>query len=305
MKKIFRWLILGGTLFFLLKAFKDNWLGVSAIRINITSWLILVTATGVTLLAHIWAGWIWTLVLRELNQSVSSIEFIQVYLKTNIAKYLPGNVWHYYGRIMAGKNANIPTNIATLSVLLEPLLMLAAALIIIILCSSKLVVNDLKFNLFILQFPGLIVVLCILHPRFLNPGIQLLDRWKNKKSPEKNQLIDSFIIKNYPLKALLGEIVFLGLRASGFILTIMALTSVNWQQIPLLVGAFSCAWVLGLVIPGAPGGLGVFETIAILLLQYHFPAALVISAIALYRLISILAETAGAGLAWLWERISN
>lgn len=305
MKKIFRWLILGGTLFFLFKALKDNWLGVSSIRINITGWLILVTATGVTLLAHIWAGWIWTLVLRELNQSVSSIEFIQVYLKTNIAKYLPGNVWHYYGRIMAAKNANIPTNIATLSVLLEPLLMLAAALIIIILCSSKLVVNDLKFNLFILQFPGLIVVLCILHPRFLNPGIQLLDRWKNKKSPENNQLIDSFIIKNYPLKALLGEIVFLGLRASGFILTIMALTSVNWQQIPLLVGAFSCAWVLGLVIPGAPGGLGVFETIAILLLQYHFPAALVISAIALYRLISILAETAGAGLAWLWERISN
>jgi len=304
MKKIFRWLILGGTLFFLLKAFKDNWLGVSAIRINITGWLILGTATGVTLLAHIWAGWIWTLVLKELNQSVSCIEFIQVYLKTNIAKYLPGNVWHYYGRIMAAKNANIPTSIATLSVLLEPLLMLAAALIIIILCSSKLVVNDLKFNLFILQFPGLIVVLCILHPRFLNPAIQLLDRWKNKKSPEKNQLIDSFIIKNYPLKALLGEIVFLGLRASGFILTIMALTSVNWQQITLLVGAFSCAWVLGLVIPGAPGGLGVFETIAILLLQYHFPAALVISAIALYRLISILAETTGAAIAWLLEQIS-
>ncbi|MFO5475383.1 MAG: UPF0104 family protein, partial [Dolichospermum sp.] len=109
MKKIFRWLILGGTLFFLLKAFKDNWSGVSSIRINITGWLILGSATAVTLLAHIWAGWVWTWVLKELNQSVSSIEFIQVYLKTNIAKYLPGNVWHYYGRIIAAKNANIPT----------------------------------------------------------------------------------------------------------------------------------------------------------------------------------------------------
>ena len=250
MKKIFRWLILGGTLFFLLKALKDNWLGVSSIRINITGWLILGSATVVTLLAHIWAGWVWTWVLKELNQSVSSIEFIQVYLKTNIAKYLPGNVWHYYGRIMAAKNANISTNIATLSVLLEPLLMLAAALIIIVLFSSQIVLDHLKFNLIILQLLGLIIVLCILHPRFLNPAIQLLDRWKNKKSHPKNQLIDSSIIKNYPLKALLGEIVFLGLRASGFILTIMALTSVNWEQIPLLVGAFSCAWVLGLVVPG-------------------------------------------------------
>ncbi|OBQ34790.1 MAG: hypothetical protein AN485_15145 [Anabaena sp. MDT14b] len=305
MKKIFRWLILGGTLFFLLKALKDNWLGVSAIRISANGWLILVAATVITLLAHIWAGWIWTWVLKELNQSVSAIEFIQVYLKTNIAKYLPGNVWHYYGRIMAAKNANIPTNIATLSVLLEPLLMLAAALIIIVLFGSELVVNNLKFNLMILQFLALIIVLNILHPRFLNPAIKLLDRWKNKKSDGENQLINSFIIKRYPVKPLLGELVFLGLRAAGFILTMLALTSLTWAQIPLLVGAFSCAWVLGLVVPGAPGGLGVFETTAMLLLQYHFPAALVISAIALYRLISILAETVGAALASLFERISN
>jgi hypothetical protein len=102
----------------------------------------------------------------------------------------------------------------------------------------------------------------------------------------------------YPV---LGELVFLGLRCAGFILTMLALTSLTWAQIPLLVGAFSCAWVLGLVVPGAPGGLGVFETTAMLLLQYHFPAALVISAIALYRLISIIAETTGAALAWLNE----
>ncbi|MDB9454085.1 lysylphosphatidylglycerol synthase domain-containing protein [Dolichospermum circinale CS-534/05] len=305
MKKIFRWLILGGTLFFLLKAFKDNWLGVSAIRINITGWLILGTATSVTLLAHIWAGWIWTWALKELNQSVSSIEFIQVYLKTNIAKYLPGNVWHYYGRIIAAKNANIPTNIATLSVLLEPLLMLAAALIIILLFASQIVVNNWKINLVILQLLGLIIILGILHPWFLNPTIQLLDRWKNKKSQPENQLIDSFIINRYPVKPLLGEIVFLGLRASGFILTMLAINSLTWQQIPLLFGTFSCAWVMGLIVPGAPGGLGVFETIAILLLQYHFPAALVISAIALYRLISILAETTGAAIAWLHQRINH
>ena len=305
MKKIVRWLILGGTLFFLLKALKDNWLGVSAIRISATGWLILVAATFITLLAHIWAGWIWSWVLKELNQSVSAIEFIQVYLKTNIAKYLPGNIWHYYGRIMAAKNANIPTNMATLSVLLEPLLMLAAALIIIVLFGSELVVNNLKFNLVILQFLSLIIVLSILHPRFLNPAIKLLDRWKNKKSNGENQLINSFIIKRYPVKPLLGELVFLGLRAAGFILTMLALTSLTWAQIPFLVGVFSCAWVLGLVVPGAPGGLGVFETTAMLLLQYHFPAALVISAIALYRLISILAETVGAALASLFERISN
>ncbi len=103
MKQFLRWIILGGTLFFLAKALKDNWIGVTAIRIDGVGWAIIAIATGVTLLAHTWAGWIWTWILQELNQPVSSPQFIQVYLKTNIAKYLPGNIWHHYGRIVAAK----------------------------------------------------------------------------------------------------------------------------------------------------------------------------------------------------------
>jgi hypothetical protein len=95
LKTILRWVILGTTLVFVGKALQNNWLEVTAIRIDEGGWSILAIATGVTLLGHIWAGWIWTWVLRELKQSVPSSRFIQVYLKTNLAKYLPGNVWHY------------------------------------------------------------------------------------------------------------------------------------------------------------------------------------------------------------------
>ncbi|MGM3308725.1 lysylphosphatidylglycerol synthase domain-containing protein [Anabaena sp. WFMT] len=305
MKKILRWFILGGTLFFLGKALKDNWIEVTSIRIDAAGWAILAIATGVTLLAHTWAGWIWTWVLKELNQAVPTFPFIQVYLKTNIAKYLPGNVWHYYGRILAAKNANVSTGAATLSVLLEPLLMLAAALIIILLFGSQLAVSNTNTGVQILQLVGLAVVLGAVHPRFLNPAIRFLYQLKNKKSESENQPISSLIIERYPLKPLLGELVFLGLRGTGFILTIFALSSLNLSQIPLLLAAFSFAWVLGLVVPGSPGGLGVFEATALTLLQHHFSTALVISAIALYRLISILAEIAGAALASLDERLAN
>ncbi|WP_071191284.1 lysylphosphatidylglycerol synthase domain-containing protein [Trichormus sp. NMC-1] len=305
MKKILRWFILGGTLFFLGKALKDNWLEVTSIRIDAAGWAILAIATGVTLLAHTWAGWIWTWVLQELNQPVSSAQFIQVYLKTNIAKYLPGNVWHYYGRILAAKNANVSAGKAILSVLLEPLLMLAAALIIIVLFGSQFAVNNTNLGLQILQLLSLVVVLGAVHPWVLNPAIRFLYRLKSKKSNSENQPISSLNIKRYPLRPLLGELVFLGLRGTGFILTMFALGSLNLSHIPLLLGAFSFAWVLGLVVPGAPGGIGVFEATALTILQYHFPTALVISAIALYRLISILAEIAGATLASLDERLAN
>lgn len=300
MKQILRWVILGGTLFFLAKALKDNWQEVTTIHIDAVGWAILLIATGITLLAHTWAGWVWSWVLKELNQPVNSSEFIQVYLKTNIAKYIPGNIWHYYGRIVAAKNANVSTGAATLSVLLEPLLMAAAALIIV-LVGSQFMAEKTTIILLIVQLLGLLGVLCVLHPRFLNRATRLLHRIKAKKSTDDTPQAVPLSLEQYPLRPLLGELGFLGLRSTGFMLTLFALSPLNLSQIPLLLGAFSFAWLLGLVVPGAPGGLGVFEATAIALLQQHFPTAVLISATGLYRLVSILAETAGAGLAWLDE----
>lgn len=300
-KKILRWLILGGTLFFLAKALKAHWLEVTTIQIDAVGWAILLIATGVTLLAHTWAGWVWTWVLQELNQPVNSCEFIQVYLKTNIAKYLPGNVWHYYGRIMVAKDARVSAGAATLSVLLEPLLMAAAALIIVLL-TSQLSAENTNLTLKIAQLLALVGVLCVVHPRFLNLAIRVLHKLKAKNATTTTLSVP-LSLERYPLRPLLGELGFLGLRGTGFILTLFAVGPINLSQIPLLLGAFSFAWLLGLVVPLAPGGLGVFEATAIALLQYRFPAAMVISAIGLYRLVSILAETVGATLAWLDERL--
>jgi uncharacterized membrane protein YbhN (UPF0104 family) len=305
MKQFLRWLILGGTLFFLAKAFKDHWVEVTAIRIDAVGWAIIAIATGVTLLAHTWAGWVWTWVLQELNQPVESIHFIQVYLKTNIAKYLPGNIWHHYGRIVAAKNANVSPGAATLSVLLEPLLMAAAALILILSLGGTFAAGNVNFFAQIAQLLALLGVLCVVHPRFLNPAISFLRRLKERMSNTTTESNPKVSIARYPLRPLLGELGFLGLRSLGFVLTMFALGPLNLNQIPLLIGAFSFAWLVGFVVPGAPGGLGVFEATAIALLQNRFPAAIVISAIALYRLISIVAETSGAALAWLDERFTQ
>ena len=301
-KQVLRWLLVGGTLFFLASALKNNWEEVAAIRIDGVGWAILATATGVTLLAHIWAGWVWTWILKDFNQSTSSVRLIQAYLKTNIAKYLPGNVGHYIGRIMAAKDLRVSTSAATISVLLEPLLMAAAALIIVLLC-SQFTLNESSILLLIGQILGLIVALCLLHPLFLNPVIRLVHRLKNKKSKTGSFSNISLSLTRYPSISLLGELGFLMLRASGFILTLYAISSINFSQLPLIVGAFSFAWMLGLVIPGAPGGLGVFEATVIGLLQQFFPIALIISASVLYRLISIVAEAVAASLAWFDERL--
>nr|WP_246841423.1 lysylphosphatidylglycerol synthase domain-containing protein [Chroococcidiopsis sp. TS-821] len=293
--------MVGLTLFFLLQALIRHWQEVTAIQIDSRGWITLAGALCVTFLAHLWSGWVWTWILEDLNQQVNQYQFVRVYLKTNIAKYLPGNVWHYYGRITAAKDAGVTTSIATLSVLLEPLLMAAAALIIALLGISFGVKNH-GFLLILLSLLSLTVILFGIHPWFLSKAIRLVGKLKLKKSSTPQINSNSYIAIHYPLNPLLGEMGFVLLRGSGFLLTLLALNSLQLAQIPLFLGAFSLAWLLGLIVPGAPGGLGVFEATAIALLQHRLSPGIVIGAIAFYRLVSLLAETAAAALAWLDER---
>lgn len=285
-KPYLRWFILGGIWFFLAKTVKDRFGEVAAVRIDAWGWSFMAIALTITICAHVWSGWVWTWILAIFKQPIGVKEGIRVYLVTNIAKYSPGNIWHFYGRITAVAR-NGSRGAATVSVLLEPLLMAAAALLIG-LFSSQL--SGLEINFYgglWLQVVGLVAVLVGIHPRILNI---LLHSCRSKKSVKNARVVK---LDKYPLIPFLGEMGFVIFRGLGFILTFSALQSVTWQQIPQLFSAFSFAWLLGLVVPGAPGGLGVFEVTAYGLLDNsQFPTEL--AAVALYRLISIMAEAIAA-----------
>lgn len=288
-KPLLRWFIFGLTLFFLIKTFKDNWQEVSNININQQNWFWLGIALLTTLLAHIWSGLVWIKILHRFGNSAALGWSLKVYLTTNIAKYLPGNVWHFGGRIRAVTQKGDSLAVATLSVMLEPLLMAAAALIIAVISNSfGLIDTSSNRFLIVIQTGVLLAVLIGVHPRIINPIIVRLSRSKTKTTTVAK-------LSSYPLLPLLGEIGFLVWRGSGFIFTLMAITSITWTQIPPLIGAFSWAWLLGLVVPGAPGGLGIFEATAVALLDSsQFPQAQILATVAIFRLISILAEAIAA-----------
>jgi len=290
-KPYLRWFILGGVLFFLVKTVKDSFAEVAAIRIDSQGLLILAIAVIVTIIAHVWSGWVWTWILKIFKQPLGVKEGIRVYLVTNIAKYSPGNIWHFYGRISAVGKKGGSRGAATLSVLLEPLLMAAAALLIGLVSSTLGGIQvDLGQGGIWLQLAALTVALIGIQPRILNPLLHRLSRSKNKADASKAEAIQ---LTKYPLAPFIGEMGFVIFRGIGFILTFVALQTVTWQQIPQLFTSFSFAWLLGLIVPGAPGGLGVFEVTAYGLLDNaQFPTE--IAAVALYRLISILAEAIAA-----------
>lgn len=300
LKPFLRWAILGGALFFLARVLRTHWEGVATIRLNGSSWACLTIALGITLSAHITAGWVWSWILRDLHQPIPPIPIIQAYLKTTIAKYLPGNIWHYYGRITAATKAGATPATATLSVLLEPLLMAAAALLLTLLCSQQIAAHY-GFWAVGLQGLSLVAVLAVVHPKTLNFLLQRLSRAKQAASPTPSEPARGTPdrLEGYPVVPLLGELGFVLLRGIGFLLTFLAVNPIAPDQILLLLSGFSLAWLLGLVVPGAPGGIGVFEATALVLLGQIFPAGGLLAGVALYRLISVLAEAIGAGVAWL------
>lgn len=104
LKPYLRWFVLGATVLFLLRTLHDHWQGVLSLRLAENGLVLLLAALTVTLAAHAWSGWVWSWLLRGLlrgaGQELEELQIpkgwaIATYLRTNLAKYLPGNIWHF------------------------------------------------------------------------------------------------------------------------------------------------------------------------------------------------------------------
>lgn len=300
LKPYLRWVILGGTLFFIAKTLKDHWQEVVEIQFTSQAWLMVILAFIVTLMAHIWSGWVWHWILRLFDQPLSGLWSTPIYLKTNVAKYLPGNVWHFFGRVRALQSVGASTGTAIVSVVMEPLLMAVAAIIIACLAGSQLSGIEGLLGSRLGQIAVLSFAIASVHPRVLNPILQTLGRAK-AKAQKLDFSTDKKMLRAYPGRALLGEIGFVLLRSLGFIAIVSAFQPLSFADGQPLLAAFSLAWLFGLVVPGAPGGIGVFEATAISLLDAQYPVAIILSSVAVYRLISVLTEVSAAGIVWILE----
>jgi len=249
------------------------------------SFVLLVLAGAITLVAHSWSGWVWGWLIRWLGQPVPGAWVTLVYLRTNIWKYLPGNIWHFYGRLQALRQSGLDIAHAGLAVGLEPLLMAAAALIV------GLAYPGAYWPWHLLILLGAMVGL---QPRWINA---LLLRLKTTV-----QINPGVRLQRYPLQPLGGEIAFVLLRGLGFILVLRSLHPLDLDSCSLLMSRFSLAWLAGLVVPGAPGGVGVFEAVALGLLPVGLPSEVKLAGLALYRLVGTLAEVLAALLALLLQR---
>ncbi len=228
----------------------------------------------------------WERIILWLGYDYGDLGIIPLFLKTNILKYLPGGIWHFLERYRSLKY-KIGREEAIYSVLLEPLFMIVAALIWVPFRSFNLVLFFICFSPLILFSRPFMGPLVEFLKKFKAADLRRIDSKIFSEQPIENNKIGKLF---YPYKAIITEMLFVGLKFAGFLCCLYAF-SIN-QSLPLLswLSIFALAWIAGLVVPSAPGGVGVFEAVILLLVRESVSDSAVISSLLCYRLIMTFAD---------------
>jgi uncharacterized membrane protein YbhN (UPF0104 family) len=291
-------------------------------------WLWLLMGVGCSVLSLVVSGLAWVVILRWLGLRPRPTPVVALYILTNLRKFLPGGIWHLASRVQALRQPSaalgvpLSTRSALLTVLIEPLLAAVAALALVSLGGWQ---NGLG--------PLALLPLALLTPRWLHPLLRRLERGKAARlglsesaaapdsasgsAPDADVLADdapetrepasslkATPTKAYPWLPLLAQLAFVLLRFAGLACCIWALDL--QQTLPWLtwLSAFALAWTIGLVVPGAPGGLGVFEAALLLRLSGMAPEPAVLAIALSYRLVVTGADLLAAGLVGLDEKLT-
>jgi len=262
-------------------------------------WLTL--GVGISLLSLVVNGLSWAVILRWLGLRPRLEPLVRLYLTTNMGKFLPGGVWHLANRVQALRlgHAALPsrtgTPLALTAVLLDPLLAAAAALALVPL-------GGLENGLALVA----LVPLVALWPRWLNPLLRRLERKRARQlglqealsqdlagTPamlQETGLPQPLRLRSYPWVPLLGQWAFVLMRFAGFACCVWAFDlqhALDWGR---WLSAFALAWTVGLVVPGAPGGLGVFESVLLLRLGTALADPALLAVALGYRLVVTTAD---------------
>jgi len=176
--------------------------------------------------------------------------------------------------------------IALYSTLVEPYFMLSGSFLI---ASMGLIFSPIYFFL-------------IFHIVFLNRKLIyfILKRLGSLKGKvfdalRLQNLNDQFeerinIISFFPTKALLLEIGFVLSKFIGFYFCLNTFYPSNTLNIIFLLVSFSLSWSIGLVVPAAPGGVGVFEACLLFFVGKSIPQNIILICLIYFRVISTSAD---------------
>jgi hypothetical protein len=197
----------------------------------------------------------YNLILNNIHKdNIKYLDVINVYINSNIYKYLPSNVMHYVGRNIIAIKYNFDQKKTIISTIVEIIIIIASTVVF----GLSLFIYEQKFVYF--SICTIVIILLVLNKfNFLKPALIIV------------------------LITILNNVIFVLLfntyNGANHYLD-------NFSEISLYQ---TVSWLIGYLTPGAPGGLGVKEFVLIKISGNGLASAIAIVAI-IHRVILIAGD---------------
>lgn len=236
-------------------------------------------------------AWAWRDLLRGLAVIKSWRELTAILAITQFAKYLPGNIGQYVGRTTMSLSRGIGLRAYGVTAVIEMVSLMGAALVVGI---GAGILSNVGFALMRGKGKQIVLISAVLVAAFIGLILfrTLAPRILRRFAPQHAHLLEGSIlpprltlIRTFLLYCATYCMVGIGIIALAHLLLPFQAHD-NW----LLVASFALAWVVGFVTPGAPAGLGVRESLLLLMLGPIYTPALAGILIIALRLATTLGD---------------
>lgn len=230
------------------------------------------------------------------HREAAASEGLIVWGQANLAKYLPGNVLHFAGRQVLGARHGWPQGKIAAASLLEVglFVLLPASLTGLALAATGNLdqIGQSSWLALAVLLAAVALILALFATRSAGwlprPAARLLARLELAHPAAMLPALLYFLL------------FFIGMSLISWWLYGLVTGTATLADLPLLAGAFLASWLLGFVIPGAPGGIGVREgTFALFGGALLGDAALGQESLVIVALAMRLVTLAGEGLLFL------
>ena len=190
------------------------------------------------------------------HQNISSKICHAIYGKSQIAKYVPGNVFHVVSRHILGKQAGIKHFVLAGATVYEILGLISMSVIIGFSGMGIFGLGNIYFSIF--QMTQILLIIILLSG-LVPVVVPYLLRLKGISLPYK-KLLDSFRCISL---VYLSYFIFFFIAGLLLVSIVSIFLNINLIICAKIIAIFSIAWLAGFIIPGAPGGIGVREAVII------------------------------------------
>lgn len=217
------------------------------------------------------------------SKKLNALKAVIIYGKTHIAKYIPGNIFHYTGRHLLSKKLNLSDSFLIKTTFLEVFVVATIAASLSLFAFQEIVSYiELHIPFMDIYAWRILLISTILILFFFS-----IKYWSFIKEKFTNLKFLSFL-KTYLLYFvffILNFIVF-------YVILSIAVSHLHFadQNILFLLGAYSLAWFLGFIVPGAPGGIGVREAVLFAILNPLISGDELLFALILFRLLTSVGD---------------